>query len=205
MTVGYRNSAGTDLAALFMAYTSGTKAAITGYRRSDAVDLRDIFQPYTQGAKKPATGIRNSAGTDMSDLFQNIDVPLFTVNINDLYTQKNGLFGVTSALASYDLYSDGTAVAVGDSTTNFNWGSPTTAGAGNSYWVRATLSSGSTPSGSALNTWHQLSIARGWSVFRSSSSVGTTTSVLTMQIATDSGGSNIIDTATITLVANIDI
>lgn len=204
MTTGYRNSAGTDLASLFMAYVSGTKAGITGYRRSDSVDLRDIFQPYTQGAKKPTTGIRNSAGTDMSDLFQNIDVPLFTVNITDLYTQKNGLFGVSSALASYDLFSDGTAQAVGDSTTNFNWGTPTTAGAGNSYWVRATLSSGSTPSGT-LNTWLQLSTTRGWSVFRSSSSVGTTTSVLTIQIATDSGGSNIIDTATITLVANIDI
>jgi hypothetical protein len=205
MTIGYRNSAGTDIASLFMAYVSGTKVATTGYRRSDSVDLRDILQPYTQGAKVAATGIRNSSGVDLSDLFQNISVPLFTVNITDIYTAKNGLFGVSSARASYDLYSDGTGLAAGDSNTNFNWGTPTTSGAGNSYWVRATLSSGSTPSGSALNTWHQLSTTRGWSVFRSSGSVGTTTSVLTVQIATDSGGSNIIDTATITLVANIDI
>lgn len=88
----------------------------------------------------------------------------------------------------------------GDTTSA--WGSPTTAGEGANYWVRATLNSGTTPAGPALGTWHQLSSQRAWSLTRGSS--GLVACQLTVQIASDSGGSNILSTCTVDLEAQVD-
>lgn len=75
MAVGFRNSAGTELDALFYPGNSGIT---TGFKRSDGVDLGSLFMAYTTGAKQGATGFKNSAGTDFADLFQNINVPPVT-------------------------------------------------------------------------------------------------------------------------------
>lgn len=209
MTVGYRNSSGVDLDSLFMLYVSGTKAGTTGIRRSDGVDLCDIYQPYTLGAKRSAVGYRNSAGTDMSDLFQNSDVPLFTINLQNHSAYSYGFLGVYNAAAYIGYWNDGQVhIQINESgapsSTYSTWGTPTGGTPGNGYWIRATLVSGSTPSGSPLNTWLQLSSTRSWSNFRSNSSVGTTTCTLTIEISPYADGSSIIDTSTIILESTVE-
>ena len=63
------------------------------------------------------------------------------------------------------------------------------------HWVRMTVTAGSDPNspGSLLkDTWYQLSANRQFGWVRSSA--GTTTATVTFEIATDSGGSNIVGT-----------
>lgn len=69
MTVGYRNSAGTDLDSVFAAYATGTKHPNCGFRTTGGQDLSDRFQPYVDGPKADVVGFRNGSGVDLKDLF----------------------------------------------------------------------------------------------------------------------------------------
>jgi hypothetical protein len=78
-----------------------------------------------------------------------------------------------------------------------NWTTPTTAGIGSSYWVRCTQTSSSGPStqyGNSRGVWHQISGAPVFGVSKTAN--GLSTRVYTFEIASDSGGSNIVATAT---------
>jgi hypothetical protein len=68
-----------------------------------------------------------------------------------------------------------------------------TGGGDTSLFVRFTLISGNTPNIGTLNTWQQLNADRdiGYSV----SSTGIASGVIKVEIATDSGGTNIISTS----------
>ena len=96
------------------------------------------------------------------------------------------------AVASISFLNDGTLGGVAG-----DWYAPTSAGIGASYWIRATLSSGNTPAGAALNTWHSLSTARGWSL--SQTTQGSKSCTLNISIASDSAGTNIVSTGTLSL------
>lgn len=58
------------------------------------------------------------------------------------------------------------------------------------YYIRATLDSGTTPDSGTLNTWIEIDTTITWSWTRSA--VGVTTGILELEIATDSGGTNIV-------------
>lgn len=120
--------------------------------------------------------------------------------VNDLTLVSVDGFGQSFATALANYRDDGRITDVDDRMVD-NWGSPTTSGAGAAYWVRATLISGATPDGSALNTWHQMSTNPFWSITRNGD--GITWSNLNIQIASDSGGSNILDTHTLELTAEV--
>ena len=83
-----------------------------------------------------------------------------------------------------------------------NWATPTTTGIGSSYWVRFTQTGsygtggfgGATQYGSAKGVWHQISSTLYFGVQRSGNGMGGF--YYTIQIASDSGGSNILATAT---------
>lgn len=83
-----------------------------------------------------------------------------------------------------------------------NWATPTTTGIGSSYWVRFTQTGsygtggfgGATQYGSAKGVWHQISTTLYFGVQRSGNGMGGF--YYTVQIASDSGGSNILATAT---------
>ena len=111
-----------------------------------------------------------------------------------------------NALAGWRFYANGDVRRVFASTyTLFNsgteWNSSTP---GIDYWIRATLDSGNAPNtgaSSTLNTWHQLVggaaptyLAWEWLESRDPIAEFTTAGTLQIDIATDSGGSNIVAT-----------
>lgn len=88
-------------------------------------------------------------------------------------------------------------------TTDNAWFTPEQTGIGSQYWVRLTVNSGITPSGDATGVWLALSAARSWAWTRTT--VGSSSSNLTIAIATDSGGANIVasDGFTVSLTVNV--
>ena len=83
-----------------------------------------------------------------------------------------------------------------------NWATPTTTGIGSSYWVRFTQTGsygtggfgGAVQYGSAKGVWHQISSTLYFGVQRTGNGMGGF--YYTVQIASDSGGSNILATRT---------
>ena len=79
-----------------------------------------------------------------------------------------------------------------------SWATPNTAGIGSSYWIRFTQTATSggpiTAYGSARGVWIQMSSVLYFGVSRTANGTGYFT--YTVQIASDSGGSNIVATAT---------
>lgn len=63
------------------------------------------------------------------------------------------------------------------------------------YYIKATLSAGTTPtSGSTMTTWLALTTRRWWRWTETRNGFYTTTGTLKIEIATDSGGTNIVAT-----------
>lgn len=93
----------------------------------------------------------------------------------------------------------GTGTLDVDTVTGDNYWIPTTAGIGASLWLRATLTSGTFTSGTA-GTWQALTTGL---IFTRASPGGVGSSIVTatFEIATDSGGVNIIASGSITLSA----
>ena len=80
-----------------------------------------------------------------------------------------------------------------------SWGTPTTAGGGSAYWIRFTLTN-ATPFGTenpfALSGWNNLGSPQYCSTNVSFFDIQAQSATWTIEIATDSGGSNIIATRT---------
>lgn len=85
------------------------------------------------------------------------------------------------------------------STAGYNW---LLWGSAGDYYVRCTYT-GSAPSGSATSTWLQLNVSRNW--YYEVTATGTLAGTMTISIATDSGGTNIISTADVYLEASVEI
>ena len=74
-------------------------------------------------------------------------------------------------------------------------------GSASDYWIRCTAAA--TPLGSAKGVWLQLNTTRSW--YFAVTGTGTANDTLTIEIATDSGGANIIDSCTVYLEASVEI
>lgn len=119
-------------------------------------------------------------------------------------SQLTEIFGEANsggtAYAEYTFSTDGTIVGGSSQAGSFsvgNWTTPTTAGIGSSYWIRVTQTSSSGPSteyGASRGVWLQLSSSRTFGVEKTAN--GLSARVYTFEIASDSGGSNIVTSAT---------
>lgn len=109
--------------------------------------------------------------------------------------------GISSAAVSFTVGSGGTITKIGNSlngiTYPYNWKTPTIGST--AFFVRATLDLGDSPTGT-LDTWLATSSNRIWSL--SASAGESFSSFLTIEIASDSGGTTIVASASITLVAS---
>ena len=72
-------------------------------------------------------------------------------------------------------------------------------GSADTIWVRATLDSGTLTDDAGTDTWLSLANDRAWAIKRAS--LGTGTAQVTLETATDSQGTNILESATYTLTA----
>jgi len=139
-----------------------------------------------------------------------------TISFNDFYlkgpsparsfslAQLLEIFGEANpggtAYAEYSFGTDGSIVGASSQSGSFsvgNWTTPTTAGIGSSYWIRATQTSSSGPSteyGASRGVWLQLNSQRTFGVSKTAN--GLSARVYTFEIASDSGGSTIVATAT---------
>lgn len=110
------------------------------------------------------------------------------------------LAGSGTATATVSFSPNGTVTATGSSPGN--WFLPTTAGAGSNFWIRASLASGNSPSGSALNSWLPLSAVVSWSLSRTG--LGTLTTQLSYGIAANALGSDLVGSGSIFITAAVE-
>jgi hypothetical protein len=160
------------------------------------------------------TALRTLAGVSsgaisMNNFYgkSNITVSLSSVTSNEPFDATPYAGGEPST-ATLSFLSDGTwsATLEASASKSGNWGTPTTAGAGSGFWIRFTrtfFSGGAGNSATGSTGWLQLNTTRDILVERTSG-FGVTTADYTIEIATDSGGSNIVATASlITLTASM--
>jgi hypothetical protein len=111
----------------------------------------------------------------------------------------------TNPQGSISLSTDGFMTGAGNLTVaGSGWHTPTITGIGSGYWSRLVVNSGTNPNlgTGAVNTWQQLSSARSWGWNRTTT--GSTVANCTLQIASDSGGSNIRASVTFNVTINRD-
>ncbi len=108
MTTGFRNSAGTDLDAVFDPYVQGTSPGATGYRLSTGVDINTRYAPLTFGTAAAVTGYRISSGADLNTLFAafgtaHYSIPSIQGGTYSVKTVASAVSGQTGASAGLSL------------------------------------------------------------------------------------------------------
>tara|TARA_R110002060_G_scaffold66407_1_gene75228 strand:- start:255 stop:821 length:567 start_codon:yes stop_codon:yes gene_type:complete len=179
---------------------------------SGAISLSDlaaefgVSAPYSLGGfyrgggnvpnSSANSGVPTSGAISLTGFYgaQAEEVTISNVNINDVDVSGSN---PTAATIWYE--SDGDIIANGGAYSSSdigNWIDPKSAAPG-SYQIRATLNSGTSPSGSAVGSWMALTSTRSWIL--SSSAGQSKTCNLTIQIRV---GGVIQDSATVVLTAD---
>lgn len=110
------------------------------------------------------------------------------------------------ANASIYFNADGTFTFQGNGTVcGSHWYTPTTAAIGNSYWVKLTVNSGSSPNlgGLTAGTAYQISATRRYGLAQTIS--GVKSGNWMFQLATDAAFTNIVATVTTTVVVLVEV
>jgi hypothetical protein len=146
------------------------------------------------------SGTFPSPTISFSDFYNKGPNPAITISLASL----TAIYGDTPypglAFAYYLFNSNGVITYWANGVNNAavgNWASPTTAGIGSSYWIRFTQTSSfgtSTETGSARGVWISLSISPTFGI--EVSGPGFSNRIYTVEVASDSGGSNIVATKT---------
>lgn len=119
------------------------------------------------------------------------------VDIPDMSALFSSFTG-DSGSAGFEFYRDGTCRtfdSLGGYGPSRDWVTPKSGTVGDGYWIRVTVTSGDAFNNSSGSGWVQLNASRVWyqNVFGPNDSRACQ---CTIEIATDSGGSNIVDTRT---------
>jgi|LakMenEpi03Aug12_release.lakeMendotaPanAssembly.Ray.scaffolds.fasta_scaffold868776_1 hypothetical protein len=174
-----------------------------GLSATATISMNDAAVRTLFGVGGSGTQISMSQGSGKS----NITVSLSSVTSNEPFDATPPAGGEPS-MAQLFFTSNGTwnATLEASASKSGNWGTPTTAGAGSGFWIRFTrtfFSGGAGNSATGSTGWLQLNVSRDILVERTSG-FGVTTAEYTIEIATDSGGSNIVASADfITLTASM--
>jgi hypothetical protein len=130
----------------------------------------------------------------------NITVSLSSVTSNEPF-EAQALAPGESVFVTLDFNSDGTwdATLEAFGSVDGNWATPTTTGIGSSYWIRFTrtfFSGGFGNSATGSTGWLQLTSGQGLQVYNSGTD-SIVTADYTIEISTNSSGTNIIATASL--------
>lgn len=127
------------------------------------------------------------------------------INLQDASIEDYGFVGVVNADARFQIHNDGTVKYYGSGggwVTQYNWVTPTSLGP--DYWMRATKISGDAEltTGFTLNTWTDTNLSPQFGISRNFTGFESLT--LLIEISSDSGGSVVLKSATITLYVQMD-
>jgi len=146
------------------------------------------------------TGVPSSGTISFDDFYgTSASIP---ANITQPISASGFAFPPGTASASVQFTAGGNVTV--NSGTNRSWHPNSTGSSGaigNDYEIRVTLSSGLTPSGPTLGSWHALSTTRTWSLSRSSFGISTCSCSISIR---PTGGS-IEDTGTFSITASVDV
>ena len=166
-------------------------------------------QWYTAGG---GSGTFPTGAISFSDFYGKGPNPAVTISLSSVTSNEpfdaTPFAGGEPSTAELNFLSNGTwsATLEASASKSGNWATPTTTSIGAGYWIRFTrtfFSGGAGNSATASTGWLQLNTTQGIFVSRTSG-FGVTTADFTIEIATDSGGSNIVATASlITLTASM--
>ena len=137
-----------------------------------------------------AISIRNFYGT--SNVVYRLDANTY-IDVGVLNLLPAGTFLAINSNGTVQASTLGSGVV-----DSYNWLTPTTGST--TYYVRATLTSGSFTTGDTVS-WQALTSDRVWSVELPENAPAFQSATATFAIATDSGGTNIVVSASITLQA----
>ena len=162
---------------------------------------------YAGGANVPAgtsgtNGAVPSSGTISINNFYGTSKIVYRLD-SDVYLDT--ALSPTDARVVFSVNSNGTVLATGDTAgtlASYNWITPTTGST--TYYVRATLTSGTFSSGTT-GTWLALTSNQSWVTLFTSNSPGNKMTTATFELATDSGGTNVVVSASISLEAFVDL
>jgi hypothetical protein len=153
MSSGYQ-SGGTDLDSLFLINNSGSSIS-AGYKVNGSGSY-DRYVSIGPTPKRGDVGYKIS-GSDISNTFMDINAKPLSNSIDSYAYNSNSTVTVTSTV---DLYNDGTYDS--SSPSSGRW--INTGFTPSNYEVYVSLSSGNTPTGSALNSWLNLGTTRSWTL-----------------------------------------
>lgn len=147
------------------------------------------------------SGTFSSGAISFNDFYNKGPSPAITISLAGLTSVYGLAYPGNTAYAELIFNSNGTVqqgTSDGGIQSNSSWATPTTTGIGSSYWVRftqtASSGAGQTEYGSPRSTWVQISSTVIFGVSRTANGGGYIQ--YTVQIASDSGGSNIVATKT---------
>lgn len=170
--------------------------AITG---TVPVSLSDLAAEYGVSAPYSLTDFLGKPGAPASppvSITDYLGLASTTITLDDELAGHIDPGNPTSAGIRYESDGDVITLSGGVGTDAGDWISPKAAAPG-SYEIRATLNSGTSPTGSAVGSWLALSTNREWSL---SATAGTMkTCQLTIEIRL---GATVLDSCTVTIVAN---
>ena len=162
-----------------------------------------------ESALRTLAGIPTSGSTISLASFygkSSITISLSSITSGEPF-EANGIAPGEPASINLDFTSNGTWAATGETYGDVgtgNWATPTTTGIGSSYWIRFTrtfFSGGFGNSATGTTGWLQLNSGEGVQVYNSGND-SSVSADYTIEISTNSSGTNIIATASlITLVA----
>ena len=151
--------------------------------------------PFSCATKTPRGGVATS-GFNLSTFVGKSGAPTIVPSLTAWSCRGDGVSG-NSTQGIFYVNGDGTLSggAIGGTVTSgsANWATPTTAGTGNSYYVKFTVTGGTSTTNTA-SAWTL--IGAGSKQISKTGTVGSGTCTFTVQIATDAAGTNIVSSGT---------